>query len=109
MNYILICFAPLVIDMLLAVLRVCSEEELVDTDTDSDGLPTPADSAADENQRRRQEIKSKIIAVGKMQKVFQMLRCVSSVFHVSLSWTAVLTQPTVQQTRIGEPHGTCGG
>jgi len=33
--------------------------------------PTP-----EEIQLRRQEIKSKIIAVGKMQKVFQMLRFV---------------------------------
>jgi serine/threonine-protein phosphatase 2B catalytic subunit len=66
--------------MLLAVLSVCSEEELelTDADTESDvvvtvGEPTPS---PEEIQRRRQEIKSKIMAVGKMQKVFQILRSV---------------------------------
>ncbi|KAJ7434518.1 Metallo-dependent phosphatase-like protein [Mycena galericulata] len=74
-------------EMLLAILSICSEEELVDTDSESDeektdadgdakmrtartlGLSTPAEVA-----RRRQEIKSKIIAVGRMQRVFQLLR-----------------------------------
>ncbi|KAJ7148745.1 Metallo-dependent phosphatase-like protein [Mycena crocata] len=74
-------------EMLLAILSICSEEELVDSDSDSEeggtdadgdakmrtartlGLTTPAEVA-----RRRQEIKSKIIAVGRMQRVFQLLR-----------------------------------
>ncbi|KAJ7449181.1 Metallo-dependent phosphatase-like protein [Mycena latifolia] len=73
-------------EMLLAILSICSEEELVDSDSDSEGetdadgdakmrtartlgLSTPAEIA-----RRRQEIKSKIIAVGRMQRVFQLLR-----------------------------------
>ncbi|KAJ7080590.1 Metallo-dependent phosphatase-like protein [Mycena belliarum] len=74
-------------EMLLAILSICSEEELVDSDSDSEegetdvdgdakmrtartlGLATPAEVA-----RRRQEIKSKIIAVGRMQRVFQLLR-----------------------------------
>ncbi|KAJ6629337.1 Metallo-dependent phosphatase-like protein, partial [Mycena sp. CBHHK59/15] len=70
-------------EMLLAILSICSEEELVDdsdsegeTDADGDakmrstlGISTPAEIA-----RRRQEIKNKIIAVGRMQRVFQLLR-----------------------------------
>ncbi|KAJ7263018.1 Metallo-dependent phosphatase-like protein [Mycena rebaudengoi] len=69
-------------EMLLAILSICSEEELGDTDSDSGeedadgdakmralGMSTPAEIA-----RRRQEIKSKIIAVGRMQRVFQLLR-----------------------------------
>ncbi|KAJ6551754.1 Metallo-dependent phosphatase-like protein [Mycena capillaripes] len=73
-------------EMLLAILSICSEEELEDSDSDSEGgtdadgdakmrtartlgLSTPAEVA-----RRRQEIKSKIIAVGRMQRVFQLLR-----------------------------------
>ncbi|KAJ7621011.1 Metallo-dependent phosphatase-like protein [Roridomyces roridus] len=75
-------------EMLLAVLSVCSEEELEDSsssegeeekqDVDGDtemrtartlGLSTPAEVA-----RRRQEIKNKILAVGRMQRVFQLLR-----------------------------------
>jgi serine/threonine-protein phosphatase 2B catalytic subunit len=85
--------------MLLAILSICSEEELEDSsDSDSDrgetgrtdadgdaemrdrtartlGLSTPAEVA-----RRRQEIKSKIIAVGRLQRVFQLLRCVCCLF-----------------------------
>ncbi|KAF8066941.1 Metallo-dependent phosphatase-like protein [Lyophyllum atratum] len=64
-------------DMLLAVLSVCSQEELTEADSDSGDETTmqvePGTSPA-EIQRRRQEIKNKIMAIGKMQKVFQMLR-----------------------------------
>jgi serine/threonine-protein phosphatase 2B catalytic subunit len=67
--------------MLLAVLSVCSEEELTDVDADSleeaDEMPAEPAPSPEEIQRRRQEIKNKIIAVGKMQKVFTMLRSVS--------------------------------
>ncbi|TFK63936.1 Metallo-dependent phosphatase, partial [Pluteus cervinus] len=58
-------------EMLLAVLSVCSQEELVDSESDSEDEETKAgpDAAA-----RRQQIKSKIIAVGRMQRVFQLLR-----------------------------------
>ncbi|RDB30000.1 Serine/threonine-protein phosphatase 2B catalytic subunit [Hypsizygus marmoreus] len=64
-------------EMLLAVLSVCSEEELTEADSDSgDETGTLVDTGASQAdiQRRRQEIKSKIMAIGKMQKVFQMLR-----------------------------------
>ncbi|KAF7324928.1 Serine/threonine-protein phosphatase [Mycena kentingensis (nom. inval.)] len=77
-------------EMLLAILSICSEEELEEssdseedvnlnvTDADGDarmrtartlGLSTPEEVA-----RRRQEIKNKIIAVGRLQRVFQLLR-----------------------------------
>lgn len=70
--------------MLLAILSICSEEELEDssseesTDVDSDGAETrtitdlgltPAEIA-----QRRQQIKNKILAVGRMQRVFTLLR-----------------------------------
>ena len=58
--------------MLLAVLSVCSEEELDGDDSDSDEdartLMSPDINA------RRQQIKNKIMAVGRMQRVFQLLR-----------------------------------
>jgi serine/threonine-protein phosphatase 2B catalytic subunit len=65
--------------MLLAILSICSEEELGDSSTDGEedekqpipDVPTPA-----EVSQRRQQIKNKILAVGKMQRVFQLLRCV---------------------------------
>jgi len=60
---------PIVADMLLALLSVCSEEEL------SEPSSEPGTSAED-IQRRRDEIKRKIRAVGKMQRVYQILRLV---------------------------------
>ncbi|TFK21382.1 serine/threonine-protein phosphatase 2B catalytic subunit [Coprinopsis marcescibilis] len=57
-------------DMLLAVLSVCSEEEL---DTDSEDEAKEA-QAAEEIRLRRQQIKNKIRAVGRMQRVFALLR-----------------------------------
>ncbi|KAG1741615.1 Metallo-dependent phosphatase-like protein [Suillus lakei] len=53
-------------EMLLAILATCSPEEL--EDTEDLALP-PSEVAA-----RRQAIKNKILAVGKMQRVFQLLR-----------------------------------
>lgn len=58
-------------EMLLAVLSVCSRDELEDSDSDSDGSET---KAAADAVARRQQIKNKIIAVGRMQRVFQLLR-----------------------------------
>ncbi|CAG8588717.1 34961_t:CDS:10, partial [Racocetra persica] len=63
-------------DMLLAILNICSKEELLDEElvdeeksTDYVSEITPADGA-----ERRQIIKSKILAVGKMARVFSVLR-----------------------------------
>ncbi|KAG6820028.1 hypothetical protein H0H93_006366, partial [Arthromyces matolae] len=72
---LLIIAGDQVTEMLLAVLSVCSQEELSEVDPDEDEHTTvdPGMSAA-EVQKRRQEIKKKIMAIGKMQKVFQMLR-----------------------------------
>jgi len=57
-------------DMLLAILSVCSEEELSEPDH---AVKEPGVSAED-IQKRREEIKRKIRAVGKMQRVYQILR-----------------------------------
>ncbi|KAJ2929566.1 hypothetical protein H1R20_g7537, partial [Candolleomyces eurysporus] len=59
-----------VTDMLLAVLSVCSEEEL-DTDSDDEAKEV---QAAEEITKRREQIKNKIRAVGRMQRVFTLLR-----------------------------------
>ncbi|KAF8266218.1 Metallo-dependent phosphatase [Lactarius quietus] len=67
-----------IIEMLLAVLSVCSREELEDESSSSDDeaeraivseAMTPGDLSA-----RRQQIKNKILAVGRMQRMFQLLR-----------------------------------
>ena len=72
--------------MLLAILSICSAEELEESSEEStdvsDGeggkkfkevLMSPDISA------RRQQIKNKILAVGRLQRVFNVLRCVSNV------------------------------
>ncbi|KAF5381810.1 hypothetical protein D9615_005581 [Tricholomella constricta] len=62
-------------DMLLAVLSVCSQEELTEIDSDEETAASMEPGVSpDEVARRRQEIKNKIMAIGKMQRVFQMLR-----------------------------------
>jgi hypothetical protein len=69
--------------MLLAVLAVCSEEELDESSTDEDedepgaiaGAPVPLAA-------RREEIRNKILVVGKMQRLFQLLRCAFLFYHV---------------------------
>lgn len=61
--------------MLLAILSICSPDELDEADSDTDvqsGVRVNPDDLA----ARKQQIKNKILAVGKMQKVFQALRCV---------------------------------
>jgi serine/threonine-protein phosphatase 2B catalytic subunit len=65
-----------VADMLLAILSICSQEEL---DTDSDGdeddnAENKEEKAAEEIRQRREQIRKKILAVGKMQRVFSLLR-----------------------------------
>lgn len=55
-------------DMLLALLSVCSEEEL------SESSAAESEVSEDDLRRRREEIKQKIRAVGKMQRIYQILR-----------------------------------
>ncbi|KAH7908794.1 Metallo-dependent phosphatase-like protein [Hygrophoropsis aurantiaca] len=65
-------------EMLLAILATCSQEELEDSSSgeDDDDTRTIADLALTpgEISERRQQIKNKILAVGRMQRVFQLLR-----------------------------------
>jgi serine/threonine-protein phosphatase 2B catalytic subunit len=65
--------------MLLAILSICSEEELTEdgeSTSDEDETRTLAEAAMSptDYQARKQQIKSKIMAVGRMQRVFQLLR-----------------------------------
>ena len=75
-----------VADMLLAVLAVCSEEALEEDSESSasEGDETRTVPDAPAISERRQQIKNKILAVGKMQRVFQLLRCVSPFFWWSI-------------------------
>jgi len=68
-------------DMLIAILSICSEEELKE-DTSSATSPGPASpplSAAsnadpDSIEFKRRAIKNKILAIGRLSRVFQVLR-----------------------------------
>ncbi|PFH47718.1 hypothetical protein AMATHDRAFT_67055 [Amanita thiersii Skay4041] len=58
-------------DMLVAVLNTCTKEELEESDDET--LVSPM-AASQETIERRQVIKNKILAVGKMARVFSLLR-----------------------------------
>lgn len=63
---------PLVTDMLVAVLNTCSKEELEEAEEENMTLS----SHAEETFERRKIIKNKILAVGRMARVFALLRSV---------------------------------
>ncbi|KAH9042647.1 Metallo-dependent phosphatase [Lactarius pseudohatsudake] len=68
-----------IIEMLLAVLAVCSQEELEDDsssseDDEAERAIVSEALAPGEVSARRQQIKNKILAVGRMQRMFQLLR-----------------------------------
>lgn len=60
-----------VTDMLLAMLNCCTKEELEES-SDEETLISPTPS--EEQQERRKVIKNKILAVGRMSRVFALLR-----------------------------------
>ncbi|KIJ63055.1 hypothetical protein HYDPIDRAFT_113584 [Hydnomerulius pinastri MD-312] len=59
-------------DMLVAVLNTCSKEELEESD-EEEQLVSPT-SLAEDTVERRKVIKNKILAVGRMARVFALLR-----------------------------------
>lgn len=64
----------IVTDMLVAVLNTCTKEELEENDEDL-AILSPTTAAA-ETAERRKIIKNKIMAVGRMARVFALLRFV---------------------------------
>jgi serine/threonine-protein phosphatase 2B catalytic subunit len=58
--------------MLIAVLNVCSKEELADDEKLLDDKPSNAN--VDDAEQRRIVIRNKIMAVGKISRVFSVLR-----------------------------------
>ncbi|KAJ7729937.1 Metallo-dependent phosphatase-like protein [Mycena metata] len=63
-------------DMLVAVLNTCTKEELEDEDVAMPTSPTTpmSPTSAEESDARRKVIKNKIMAVGRMARVFALLR-----------------------------------
>ena len=64
----------IVTDMLLAMLNCCTKEELEESsDEEAPVSPAPSEDSAE----RRKVIKNKILAVGRMSRVFALLRFVA--------------------------------
>ena len=78
--------------MLLAILSTCSPEELEgmeeEEEEEDDGHTVDLALLPSEHAVRRQQIRNKILAVGKMQRVFQLLRCVSDTI-----WSCIVVVP----------------
>ncbi|BFZ60022.1 3',5'-cyclic-nucleotide phosphodiesterase (PDEase) (3':5'-CNP) [Saitoella coloradoensis] len=65
-----------VTDMLLAILNICSKEELGEETPTSVGPATPSSEGLTQAERdeRRRAIKNKILAIGRISRVFTVLR-----------------------------------
>ncbi|KAF5857801.1 3',5'-cyclic-nucleotide phosphodiesterase (PDEase) (3':5'-CNP) [Aspergillus alliaceus] len=69
-------------DMLIAILNTCSEEELEEGDTPSTGLASPAsnsllidtDPTVNSSEIKRRAIRNKLLAIGRLSRVFRVLR-----------------------------------
>jgi hypothetical protein len=71
--------------MLLAVLSVCSPEELEDGSwSEEEEEPEHAYAESADHAARREQIKNKIRAVGRMQLIFQNLRYGTCILWMNL-------------------------
>lgn len=86
-----------VTDMLVAVLNTCSKEELEESDEEI--LPPP--SHPEDSVERRKVIKNKILAVGRMARVFALLRSVASPTHHN-KFCVVTHRSLILQRRVRE-------
>ncbi|KAG6816350.1 hypothetical protein H0H87_006766 [Tephrocybe sp. NHM501043] len=60
--------------MLVAVLNTCTKEELEESDDEATVVSPTSSVTAEESVERRKVIKNKIMAVGRMARVFALLR-----------------------------------
>jgi serine/threonine-protein phosphatase 2B catalytic subunit len=63
--------------MLVAVLNTCTQEELMESSDDESAVISRAQETPqkeDSSTERRKVIKNKILAVGRMARVFSLLR-----------------------------------
>ncbi|KAG6885555.1 3',5'-cyclic-nucleotide phosphodiesterase (PDEase) (3':5'-CNP) [Termitomyces sp. T159_Od127] len=61
-------------DMLVAVLNTCTKEELEEGDDEATAVSPTSSTAEEDSLERRKVIKNKIMAVGRMARVFALLR-----------------------------------
>jgi hypothetical protein len=71
-----------VTDMLVAVLNTCSQEELMES-SDEESVVVPPVSRSPDAAERRRIVRSKILAVGRMARVFSVLRLAIFPFRCS--------------------------
>ncbi len=83
----------LVAEMFLAILAICSDEELHDSDSeDSEAEGRLTDLAMrEEAEERREKIRNKVLAVGRMARAFKILRCADTVSLATLNSDCALT------------------
>jgi serine/threonine-protein phosphatase 2B catalytic subunit len=67
--------------MLVAVLNTCTKEELEESD-DEAALISPTSVTSEDSVERRKVIKNKIMAVGRMARVFALLRLVHEIYVI---------------------------
>ena len=72
--------------MLIAILNCCTKEELEEEEEEEEETPIEPSTpdSVDPEERRRNAIKEKILAVGRMSRVFGLMRCV---FYSDLSFS----------------------
>jgi serine/threonine-protein phosphatase 2B catalytic subunit len=73
--------------MLVAVLNTCSKEELEEPDEEAPFTPSVR---REDHAERRKVIKNKILAVGRMARVFALLRYINHFFFLSGHWSDLL-------------------
>ncbi|KAF8586798.1 Metallo-dependent phosphatase [Ramaria rubella] len=68
-------------EMLLAILNCCTQEELEDTDEEeSEESAASGDFEGEDRLQNREAIKNKVLAVGRIARVFELLRYVLCIF-----------------------------
>ena len=61
-------------DMLIAILNTCSKEELEDDQTPLSSGPASPPLDPESTEAKRRQIKNKVLAIGRLSRVFQVLR-----------------------------------
>jgi hypothetical protein len=95
--------------MVAALLNICTQEELMEG---SEGSAAASTAPANRDlAERRQVIKNKILAVGRMAHFFSLLRCAccaSPVKHPThIIWTTARSQNAYQNLRVSPARPAC--
>lgn len=95
-----------VADMLIAILNCCSKEELEEEEED-EVVAAPV-SPSGEKDERRKVIRNKILAVGRMSRVFSLLRYVHIVLATLKGRTNIATFYREESEKVSELKNISG-